>query len=405
MLEYLHVLTVFSWIPLAPLAAAQGGRPKASRVLWTLCGLTFLLCGYILYLDFIWSKTVVAPIRVDLLLVIPLTTVTFSGVGVWGLLQRGAVSKIASLLLLAFSVPTLAVFVQGMIGSAKDIAQMNRRPAMIFEAQFRNPRTFENFFGTLDIAADPRAGHFRADDPAGVATRVIVNDRGHFWLLFRCYTGVECIYSEADLGATPLPGTLSAKGESGPPSDIVVSAWTPDRLTLTFAASHRQTFVRAPVTFTETSPPAAGVIFHGAFSQTRVDRDYIYLVQLWLWQSGDRWIAYYTRRNARCGSTADFVFASAYDGTPLAEQIQFKHAQREGGQDTFQIARPSPAGDHIAGDIFYHGQPLQPMTLTKGSVIRSPLYESAPLTTFDATADWLKTASMGYTLSWKAECR
>ena len=45
------------------------------------------------------------------------------------------------------------------------------------------------------------------------------------------------------------------------------------------------------------------------------------------------------------------------------------------------------------------------MMLTKGSVIRSPLYESAPLATFDATADWLKIVAMGYTLSWKAECR
>lgn len=403
MLEYLHVLTVFSWIPLALLAGAQPRGRTASRVLWTLTALTFVLCGYILYLDFVWSKTVVAPIRVDLLLVIPLTTVTFSAVGVWGVAQRGAVSKFAALMLLAFSIPTLVVFARGMVRSAKDLAQMNRSPAMVFEAQFRNPRTFESFFGTLDTVVDPRAGHFRADDPAGIATRVIINDRGHFWLFFRCYTKVECIYSEADLGATPLPGTFAAQGASGPPTDVVVSAWTPEGLTLTFAGSHRQTFVRAPIVFTEPSAPAAGVVFHGAFSQTRVDRDYVYLVQLWLWQSGNRWLAYYTRRNAPCGSTADFVFASAYDGTVQPGRIRF--ANTSGGQDTFEIAPPAPGGDRIDGDIFYNGRPLQPMALAKGSAVRSPLYESAPLTDFDVTADWLKTVSMGYSLSWKAECR
>jgi hypothetical protein len=84
-LEYLYLLTFFSWIPLALLAAAQRGRRPASRVIWTLCGVTFVLCGYLLYLEFVWSKTVIAPIRVDLLLLIPLGTLTFLGVAVWGL--------------------------------------------------------------------------------------------------------------------------------------------------------------------------------------------------------------------------------------------------------------------------------------------------------------------------------
>ena len=137
MLEYLHVLTFFSWIPLALLASSQKGRRPTARWLWALCGVTFLLCGYILYLDFIWSKTVVAPIRVDLLFLIPFSTVTFTGVGVWGVRKPGGLPKIASVLLLAFSVPTLLVFAQGIWKSSKDMVRLNARPALIFEAQFR----------------------------------------------------------------------------------------------------------------------------------------------------------------------------------------------------------------------------------------------------------------------------
>jgi hypothetical protein len=403
LLEYLHVLTFFSWIPLALLAAAQRGT-RAARVLWTIAGLTLLLCGYILYLDFVWAKTVIAPIRVDLLLLIPLTTVTFTGIGVWGLRRPGALAKIASLLLLVLSVPTLAVFAQGLWRSTKEIVRMNARPALIFEAQFRNPRTFENFFGTLDNAADPRAGHFRAEDANGVATRVIVNDRGHFWLLFKCYTKVECVYSEADLGTTVLPGMFKAKPESGPPRDIVVSAWTPDRLTLSFSPSGSQTFARAPVSFSESSAPPAAVIYHGAFADTRVERDYVELVQVWLWQSGDRWIGYYTRRNAQCGSMNDFMFASAFVGRPLGGQVQFVNARDDGRIERFQIARPALGADEIAGNIFYNGRLLRPMTLTKRAVLRAPVYESAPLVSMDVTADWLRTVSMGSSLSWKAEC-
>ena len=165
MLEYLHVLTFFSWIPLALLASSEKGRKPAAPFLWTLCGVTFLLCGYILYIDFIWSKTVVAPIRVDLLFLIPFSTVTFTGVGVWGVRKPGGLPKIASVLLLAFSVPTLLVFAQGIWKSSKDMVRLNARPALIFEAEFRNPQTFKNFFGNIDAGNDLRVGHFRAEDP------------------------------------------------------------------------------------------------------------------------------------------------------------------------------------------------------------------------------------------------
>ena len=404
MLEYLHLLTFFSWLPLALLAGAQQGQRPAARVLWTLCGLTFVLCGYLLYLEFIWSKTVIAPIRVDLLLLIPLGTVTFTAVAVWGLRRPGLRSKIASVLLLALSLPTLIVFVHGMWRSGQSLARLNARPALIFEARFRNPQTFEHFFGTIDTSRDARAGHFRAEDPNGVATRVIINDRGHFWLMFKCGANVECLYAHAELGSTPLPSAFTSESEYGAPHDVVVSEWSPDRMTLSFTASGRQTFVRAPLPLTESIPAPATVLFHGAFSQTRIDRDYIYLVQMWLWQSGDRWLAYYVRRNAKCGSTSDFVSASPFTGTAVSGRIAFKTVAGAEDRDSFDIQAPASSGDRIEGEIFYRGRPFEPLALTKRAILQSPLYDSAPLAGFEATADWLKTVSMGESMSWTAEC-
>lgn len=404
MLEYLYLLTFFSWMPLALLAGARNVERPASRALWTLCGLTFVLCGYLLYLEFVWAKTVIAPIRVDLLLLIPLGTLTFTGVGVWGLRRPGIVSKTASVLLLAMSLPTFVVFVQGMWRSGQSLVRMNARPALVHEARFRNPRTFENFFGTVDSGRDPRAGHFRAEDPRGVATRVIVNDRGHFWLMFRCGEKVECLYARADLGETALPAPFKAHSEYGAPYDMIVSEWTPDRMTLSFAASNRQTFVRAPIPFTGSTPAPSTVLFHGAFSQTRIDRDYIYLVQIWLWQSGDRWLAYYVRRNAKCGSTTDFVSATPFAGTAVSGRVAFKSVARGDDFDSFEIRAPAPADDRIEGEIFYRSQPFEPLAMTQRAVLPSPLYASAPLAGFEATADWLKTVSTGETMSWVAEC-
>ena len=282
---------------------------------------TFLLCGYILYLDFIWAKTVVAPIRLDLLFLIPLSTLTFTGVGVWGVRKPGRLTKMASVLLLAFSVPTLLVFAQGIWKSSKDIVRLNARPALIFEAQFRNPQTFRNFFGNIDPRNDPRVGHFRAEDPKSWASRVIVNDQGHFWLMYKSGENVECVYSQADLGEISLPGTFKAQSETGLPQEVLVSAWSGDRFALNFSPQGTYTFVRAPVSYNETVSAPGKVSFHGSFSQVRIDRDYIYLIQIWLWQSGERWVAYYVRRNAKCGSINDFVSASAYEGKPRGGQF------------------------------------------------------------------------------------
>ena len=45
MLDYLHLLTLCSWLPLAILAAARTGH-RSARVLWTLSVVTCLLFGY-----------------------------------------------------------------------------------------------------------------------------------------------------------------------------------------------------------------------------------------------------------------------------------------------------------------------------------------------------------------------
>jgi hypothetical protein len=95
-------------------------------------------------------------------------------------------------------------------------------------------------------------GHFRAEDPKSWASRVIMNDQGHFWLMFKCGENVECVYAEADLGAISVPGTFKAQSETGLPHDVVVSAWSQDRLILDFSRRGSYTFVRAPVSYNET---------------------------------------------------------------------------------------------------------------------------------------------------------
>lgn len=404
-LEYLHVLTLFSWIPLGLLARAQRDRRGAARILWWLCAGTVLLCGYILYIDFIWSRTVVAPIRVDLVFVVPLTTLTFVGVGLWGLWTPGALAKIAAALLLALSLPTLVVFALQMSSVRHERAKLDLRPSLIYEAQFRNPDTFRNFFGSLDGNHDPRAGHYEAADARSWTSRVIINSDGHFWLLFKCYERVECVFAEADLADKPLPGSFKARTTTGRTDELVVSAWSQDRLTLSIEPNRgTDTFVRAPVPYRAPAATPGAVAYLGAFAQTRVQRDVLYLVQLWLWQSGDRWLAYFVRTNARCGSTNDFVSASAYEGKPVSDRIDFTPAGEIPGTIAFRIRPLAPASEHLDGQIFFRGKLLENVALERSAILHSPVYESAPLSDLKTTTAWLETVSKGYFMRWQAAC-
>lgn len=402
MLDYFDLLTLSSWAPLALLARSQTSRPAAARLLWIASGVTLAAWVGSLYLDFVWARRVVAPIRVDLLLTIPVSTMTFAAIGAWGLRQAGGLAKIASVLLLALSLPTLSVFLHAMWTSGRDAARLDTRASLIFEAQFRNPRTFQRFFGPIESAIDPRAGHFRAESPRSYISRAVVNDRGHVWLMLRCGKDVECVQWEADLGPGPVPDTFSARSVVSAPRTVVVGGWARDRLILALPPSGPDVLVRAPVPYRERDEPAAAVTFHGSFAQTRTERDYLYLVQLWLWQDGDRWLAYYVRQNARCGTTNEFVSPSAYDGRRVGNDVSFERSTGE-RVESFHVSVPGGRGP-IEGEVVYAGQPLERLRLEARAVLPSPLYDTAPLANFAATADWLKTISMGYFLPWHADC-
>lgn len=375
-------------------------------MLWSLAAAMFLLCGYDLYLDFVWSRHVVAPIRVDLLLTIPLAIAVSIGAAVWALRQRAIAPAIAAVMLFAVSLPPLALVARQTWSANRDMVRMRARPTMIFDAQFRNRASFETFFGSIGHGADARSGHFVSPDRAGRLSRAVVNDRGHLWLWTRCsYTEAECVAWEADLGPSLAPGTFEARAEFGPRQALAVSAWTHDRLTLTLPPGREETLVRAAVTYRESTPRPAQVVFRGTFAGERVDGEYVELNQMWLWEAGNRWLAYSTRQTARCGSTNDFVFPSPNEGHRIGDEIFFERLGDPHAIESFHIHAPGEGDDRLDGEIVYGGRPLHSLALRRQSILRAPIYEIAPVADLDGTIAWLQTVSMGSTLTWKADCR
>ena len=157
--------------------------------------------------------------------------------------------------------------------------------------------------------------------------------------MFKCGENVECVYSQADIGEISLPGTFKAQSENWSSPGSCRLGLEPGSVHLELLSAGQLHFCETPVSYNETVSAPGKVSFHGSFSHVRIDRDYIYLIQIWLWHSGDRWVAYYVRRNAKCGSINDFVSASAYEGKLRGGQIYFTSVTEK--IEEFQIRVPS----------------------------------------------------------------
>ncbi|HYU77590.1 MAG TPA: hypothetical protein VEK56_01315 [Vicinamibacterales bacterium] len=164
----LYLMTFFAWVPLGAMAFGARGSRRRVKSLSALTALSLLACVYVLYMDFIWSKRVIAPIRVDLLLLIPLSSGLYLAMGAWGLnVWRTSHSRLMLVSSVFLVLPAAFLFVAfwySMWSSNKTAAKIDSIPALLFDAQFKNAENFERTFG--DISGTPVAGHYQSEPGA-----------------------------------------------------------------------------------------------------------------------------------------------------------------------------------------------------------------------------------------------
>ncbi len=104
-------LIYLAWIPLVLMIVPfkKSGRPIGKLV--TFATIAFLLFIYEFYMDFVWARTVTVPIRLDLLLIVPVLSVSCLAVGIGGFVgrksEKSALFTSSTMVLILLSCATL----------------------------------------------------------------------------------------------------------------------------------------------------------------------------------------------------------------------------------------------------------------------------------------------------------
>jgi hypothetical protein len=420
MIYFLHIALSFAWIPLGLIAFSTRKSKKIFCTFSSFTALSLILCVYVLYTAFIWSKTVVNPIRIDFLLIIPIFSILYLTLGFFGLIlwkrSHSRVVLFSSSLLVLISTATLINLIVSTLDFRQRLAKLDSVPSLLFAAQFKSAGNFQKTFGSIDSSENTIAGHYLAE-PQSWATRIVINTQSHLFLYSWCGFSAksECVHSEADLlnetknlpanaiFKSQLVSTLSYEGEF---TNVGADHFT---LSLYSTFNGQKQLYAAPVTFNKSSPPLseisdkiAGIKYWGAYSQIntkRINTDNIELIQLWLWQAGSKFMAYYIRFNSACDAQNDFITPSFLEGEKVGDEVKLSKPNNNEYLVLKEITE-----NKIEGDVFWYGKPLETISLLPQSIIYNNRFEIAPLENYEVTRDWLKTVIMGDMIQWKAEC-
>lgn len=211
------------WVPLLwPVLRLKGGAR-----LWLLiviaAGIAALIYEIRMYF---WSFTVIAPIRVDIFLIMMALGCLYGSAA--ALLFRKSWRRMATLLVIP-----LVVIGGGMIAKWIEVGREGQRldevidgtNRLVFRAKFRNPETYESHFGPFTGASeDYPVGHWQIEGQSRF-TRVIINAEGRVWLFYQCQEDAECHSGPGGSGLrksgdNPRQWQASLKPPVGMPFDI-----------------------------------------------------------------------------------------------------------------------------------------------------------------------------------------
>ncbi|APV51280.1 hypothetical protein BWI17_17270 [Betaproteobacteria bacterium GR16-43] len=401
--RYAYLAELFLWVPLAYCVVTL---PASRRWLIGPAAFSLLAAVYEGYMTFVWERTVVAPIRVDIFLVVFMATIVnvIAGLGLAfggkGTTERKPRSIIATLCL---AIPVLAI--AGYLYMRADTAaldvQFEQGRKYRFETAFRDDATEKRVFGDIKPNANPWAGYYVGDGADDRFKHLVINEAGQFWLY-----GTALYLSEgyrkpdstnADRYEAQGSGRMNQKmrlalrrqadgpyllevdfgyGVATPPKTVPVQRATPPR-------------------FPQTSSPNDEVKFVGVFSGTYTEgTKSFWLVQFWLWESkGGQW-GLYVHDNYVPGQRREFIH-------PEPLEIRCRDQCRE---LTFETSRGRRKLQRTSNDEFkgMYDSPEREVIITRGEILPMPgfLLDLAPLASRRQNEAWLSAVLAGQMVTW-----
>ena len=378
-IAYLALLAVWPVFLPAALARPHPGR-RAARI-----GATFGLAAtlYEIWMSFVWGPSVVNPIRVDVLVVIPLlvTVHLLTSRGLWRAGWRR--SALAAGLVVLSATGTLgAWWAQTRAEMARHDAHRREANRLLFEAKFADLRAYDAAFDTPSAAVGELPfGHWTPAETA-TFTRIVVGGDGQIHLFFAC-AETECAYGPGaplEMHADGWRATLVWRGVGE--RELALTRTSADALRLLVdGRSHDLSRTLPPLL---DRPREERLAYLGAFSDSEPLRGHARVSQLWLWQGDEELLAVGIFRILVAGRSAEFVTPVVMgQGTHEGDAWHFTWADMEGPGE----ARVRLLDDGVELDLPRLGRrdPWPTRHLAPGALFRD---EAIALASRGSVGDW-----------------
>ena len=382
-----YLVARWMWLPLLVCWVVAKGV-KGRNALWPAIIVSAAACAWEL------AMPSSASIRIDLILVIPLLA---GGGFLSGALLAGAIrwhrraGHAAPLSLLAATVLSfvgpLVLVVAWAISDYKTRGQYEEYTAgsrYWFETAFQDDEAQRAAFGELD--GTRWAGYYVVEPPDALWSHVIVNRGGEFFLFGPTFREERGRGEPDPSDAAVLHGPLIRYSHKS--GDVALRDLGGGRVAakITDLGAPREMSLskRPPPRFPR--PAATGPVkFRGVYSARDGDAQFVFVTQLWLWESDGALWAKLLRQGFPRGKETEVVGDRDAAVTCLdAACASFNVKTQDDAAFTLRWEGP----DKLVQPHGYQGRDL---VFQRGEIIRGFLYERAPLASADETRRWLRS--------------
>lgn len=402
-----YVVALCLWAPI--LLTAWLKPPGLGRITSIAIITSGLALIYESYMTFVWAPTVVAPIRVDILFLLPVLGI-IDGILAYRLLSEGIAWKtgltkkaaIIALGIVCLSVPVTAVV--GFIGSVYEMEEFQKNSEngklYRFEAAFRDSNTQRRFFGELESVSNPWAGYYVTDDNSSRFKHLVINANGDYWLY---YENLSVQKGHGSLHSDNQDKFL-AEGSDVHKYKITLERQGQEVFNLMVQRQIEGVWGQyAAVRFRKASPPRFPILhsqndkvrFIGVFSAKYDIRGNSFnAAQVWLWETNGKVWARYLQNYFTEGELKQFIYAQALDAKCTGPCNELNLSIFSGKNTVVKLKGLSE--NEIKANIYG-----KEVILNRGETVPGFFFDLAPLESEKSNKAWNEAVSKGNTLEWK----
>jgi hypothetical protein len=399
--ELLFQVVRLSALPAAVVFLAAGRRCELRGARWA-AAFVMLTGAWDLALTLLAGGE---PIRVDLVLLLPLVTVADLVAGYLGAKRAQSIAvRVIAIGLFALGIAGVSAEVLAARHTAEVSSLLDQKRTLLFDARFRDAGSFRQAFGDVTFSADGVAGHYEPGTRQWWFSRLVVNNAGEAWVYCH-YNGTELLFGR---GKQSGPGVFEIRQEITEQTNVLKvwrsgSEW---RATLQSPRGpdprvNNVALRRTTPRFSGIPASAGDILGSGVYSNIQpVGTQHTRLIHVWLWYGDSEIWGCYVRTIQVHNSVARFIHPVRFSGNLRKTGSGALEFSAKAGNDDLDGLLDS---GKLRLRVGYRGSPLEVATLEPQAVIDDEIFSLAPSWSRKAQDEWFRAVLTGTFVEWKVD--